>query len=73
MRTYTVTEYEKEDYDNFINSLNNEKAVALLERIDAGWIGGYSFTGEEDDFDRFTLHKALQYAMDKLENGVKNS
>lgn len=66
MRQYTVTEYDMEDYDDFMNSLNNEKAADILERIDDGWIGSHSFTGDESDFERYTLHMALQYAANKL-------
>ena len=32
MRTYTVIEYEKEDYQNFKDNLTDEKAIDILER-----------------------------------------
>ena len=66
MQTYTITTYDPEDYKNFRKTLNNEKAADILERIESGWIGGYSFTGTESDFDLFTLHAALDYAIDVL-------
>ena len=33
MRTYTVIEYEKEDYQNFKDNLTDEKAIDILERF----------------------------------------
>ena len=50
MRTYTVIEYEKEDYQNFKDNLTDEKAIDILERISRGWLPNYNFSGEESDF-----------------------
>ena len=66
MRQYTVPEYDIEDYDNFMNSLNDEKVADILDRISDSWIGKYSFTGDENDFEKYALHMALQYAANKL-------
>lgn len=66
MRTYTVTEYEKKDYDEVRNKMTNEEAVNLIKRIERGWIPDYGFNGTEDDFDSYKLHVALYKAMDAL-------
>lgn len=66
MRTYTVTEYEKKDYDEVKNKMTNEEAVNLIKRIERGWIPDYGFSGTEDDFDNYKLHMALHKAMDAL-------
>ena len=67
MRTYTVTEYEMEDYNNFRNNLTIEETINLLKYINRGYIGDYNFTGSEDDFDRYKLHAALYNAIEILE------
>lgn len=66
MRTYTVTEYEKKDYDEVRNKMTNDEAVNLIKRIERGWIPDYGFNGTEDDFDNYKLHVALYKAMDAL-------
>jgi hypothetical protein len=66
MRTYTVTEYDREDYDAVRENMTNDEAIRLLERIDRGWIPDYNFTGTEDDFENYKLHQALYKAMDAL-------
>lgn len=66
MRQYTVTEYDMEDYEMFLATLTDEAAAELLDRISDDWIGSYSFTGAEDDFERFTLHVALARGAEAL-------
>ena len=66
MRTYTVTEYDREDYDTVREDMTNDEAIRLLEHIDRGWIPDYNFTGTEDDFQNYKLHRALYKAMDAL-------
>lgn len=67
MRTYTVTEYDMEDYDNYRNNLTTQDVINTLKRINRGYIGDYNYSGTEDDFDRFTLHEALYKAIEILE------
>ena len=67
MKQYTVTEYELEDYEDFRDNLTDEKAIELLERISRGWLPDYNFTGTEDDFDNYCLHKAIDKAIEALE------
>lgn len=66
MKSYTVTEYEMEDYKEVRNNMTNNEAIKLLEIIERGWIPDYSFSGTEDDFDNYKLHVALYKAMDAL-------
>lgn len=67
-RTYTVTEYDREDYTELRENMTDEEAVALLERIERGWIPDYNCDGSEDDFDNYKLHVALYKAMEKLQS-----
>lgn len=66
MKTYTVTEYENEDYETFKENVTNEEVLNLLERIESGWLPNYSFDGTEEDFDNYKLHVALDKAMDAM-------
>ena len=66
MIQYTVTEYDMEDYEMFRATLTDEAAADLLDQISDGWIGSYSFTGAEGDFERFTLHMALARGAEAL-------
>ena len=67
MRTYSVVEYEMQDYEDFKNNLTNENAIALLERIARGYLPDYNYTGDEVDFDNYCLHMAINKAMEALE------
>ena len=67
MRTYTVTEYEKEDYENYRDNITTQDVINTLKRINRGYIGDYNYSGTEDDFDRFALHEALYKAIEILE------
>ena len=66
-RTYTVTEYDREDYTELSENMTDEEAVALLERIERGWIPDYNFDGSEGDFYNYKLHVALYKAIEKLQ------
>ena len=72
MRQYIVTEYEQEDYDDFKRNLTNEQAIQLLKRISRGYLPYYNFTGTEDDFDNYCLHKAIYKAIEALEERSDN-
>ena len=37
MRTYTVTEYEQEDFDAVKDTMTAEKAIEILESLPKGW------------------------------------
>lgn len=66
MKTYTVTEYDMEDYNKARDDMTDEEAVNLLKRIERGWIPDYNFDGTESDFDNYKLHMALYKAIDVL-------
>ena len=63
MRTYTVTEYDSQDYDDYENNVTLTEIINNLKYIKRGYIGDYNFTGEEDDFERFKLHASLYKAI----------
>lgn len=66
MKTYTVTEYEMEDYKNFREGMTNEEAVELLNRIERGWIPDYNFDGTESDYENYQLHQAIYKGIEAL-------
>ena len=66
MKTYTVTEYDQEDYDSARENMSNDEAVEILERIARGWIPAYDFDGTERDFENYKLHVALAKAIEML-------
>lgn len=72
MRQYTVIEYGQEDYEDFKRNLTNEQAIGLLERIQRGYLPDYNFNGTERDFDYYCLHKAIDKAIEALEERSDN-
>ena len=66
MRTYTVTEYEKEDYENLRENITNDEVLEMLEEIERGLIPDYNFDNTERDFENYKLHLALYKAMDAI-------
>lgn len=67
MRTYTVTEYEKEDYDTFENGLTRKEIINGLHTISCSWLPDYNYTGTEDDFEFFKNHAIIDKAIELLE------
>lgn len=67
MKTYMVIEYEMDDYDAARDNMSDSEAIDLLKRIDRGYIPDYNFTGEEDDFENFKLHVAIQRGISAIE------
>lgn len=63
MKKYTVTEYDMSDYEEVKERMTNQDVVLLLERIERGWIPDYNFSGDEQDFDNYKLHVALNKAI----------
>lgn len=66
MRTYTVTEYDREDYDAVRENMTNEEVVDLLYHIKRGYLSNYNCDGSEDDFFDFKLHIAIEKAIAAL-------
>ena len=52
MKTYTVNEYEQEDYSRAREEMTDHEAARILEKIDRVWLPGYDFTGEHAALDR---------------------
>lgn len=63
MRTYTVTEYNQQDYDDYENNVILIEIIDNLKYIKRGYIPDYNLTGEEDDFERFKLHVSIYKAI----------
>ena len=54
MRTYTVTEYDREDYDiqsKEVWEMSNDELAQEIRNIARGWLPDYNFTGAENDFE----------------------
>ena len=66
MRTYTVTEYEMSDYDEYEENITIEQIINSLEYAKRGYIGDYNYTGEEDDFELFKIHMAMSKAIELI-------
>jgi len=60
MRTYVVTEYEREDWDAAEN-MPDEEVLELLQQIDRGWLPDYNYrySKKEEDFSHYKLHVAM--------------
>lgn len=74
MRTYTVMEYEQEDFDLIKENMTAEKAASILERLPRGW---FSYTmpnwGKAKDYDveNYEICCAIWFAIDVLKGGAK--
>ena len=66
MRKYEVIEYDREDYDEYAKNITKEQVIESLERIECGWLPDYNYSCDERDFDMFTLHMALMYAIEAI-------
>ena len=73
MKTYTVIEYEMDDYDAARDNMSDSEAIDLLKRIDRGYIPDYNFTGKEDDFENFKLHVAIQQGVNAIDKQNKDN
>ena len=66
MKTYTVTKYDMQDYDDYENNITSEEIIKNLKHIKRGYVGDYNYTGDEDDFERFKMHVSLYKAIKML-------
>lgn len=66
MRTYTVTEYEMSDYDEYKENITIDNIIDSLEYVKRGYISDYNYTGEEDDFEVFKIHMAIRKVVELL-------
>ena len=62
MKKYTMGDY------NNAKTMNVEEVIDNLLYAKRGFIGNYSFTGDELDFERYKIHMAINNAVDLLRN-----
>lgn len=62
--TYTVREYDMEDYEAARDSMTLDDVVKYLAYVKRGYVPDYNFTGNEDDFERYLLHTAICKAIE---------
>ena len=70
MKTYTVVEYEQEDFDRVKSDMKIERAVELLESLPRGWFP-YSmpcWSGKvtSSDLENYEICCALDKAIERL-------
>ena len=68
MKSYTVTEYEPEDYEK-LEHMSIDDITECLWRIEHGYLSpSYSKKdGTEEDYDNTRLHQAMRQAINYLE------
>lgn len=70
MRTYTVIEYEQEDFDNVERNMTIEKSISILEGLPRGY---FPYTkpswgkATERDFDNYKICCAIDTAIEQLQ------
>ena len=65
MRTYTITEYEEEDYEHAKN-MGISDVIERLRFIQRGWLPDYDYNGTEDDYENFANQMAITRAIELL-------
>ena len=67
MRTYTITEYEEEDYERARN-MGISDVIERLRFIQRRWFPDYSYDydGTEDNYERFANQMAMSRAIELL-------
>ncbi len=70
MRTYSVTEVEKEDWDNLrLMSLDEALEITKSDTFIRGYLGSYSYGSKEEyDFYKAKIYKAIRVLSDYAEN-----
>lgn len=68
MTEYTIRIYDMADYDNARESMTQNDIVNYLAHIQRGWIPDYNFTRDEDDFENYKLHMAIDKAIEIIKN-----
>ena len=59
-----IRNYDMADYENVRNSMTPDDIVNYLEYIKRGYIPDYNFTGNEDDYEKYKLHMAINKAIE---------
>lgn len=73
-KTYTVTKYDSEDIEK-LKHMTNEEVVEVLKYIKRGWLPQTYIYGTPDEYETYTeeqyentrLHRAIQKAIDVLQ------
>lgn len=70
MITYTITEYEQEDFDNVERNMTAEEAISILESLPRGY---FPYTkpswgkATERDFENYKNCCAIDFAIEQLQ------
>ena len=64
--TYTVKEYEFEDYNTVKNSLSKKELCEILRYIKNTYVPDSHLTGTEEDFENHRLQMAMYKAIDYI-------
>ena len=62
MGKYTLSDY------NDSKEMSIEEIINNLLYIKRGYIGNYNFTGDDIDFERYTMHMTINNTVDLLRN-----
>ena len=70
MKTYSVTEVEKEDWDNLkLMSLDEALEITKSDTFLRGYLGSYSYGSKDEyDFKKEKIYKAIRVLCDYIEN-----
>lgn len=74
MITYTVTQYEQEDFDNVERNMTTEEAISILDNLPRGY---FPYTkpswgkADEVDFDNYKICCAIDMAIEVLSKKAK--
>ena len=60
MKNYTQSDYNDE------REMTIEEVIDNLLYLKRGYIGNYNFTGDEIDFERYTMHMTINNAVELI-------
>jgi uncharacterized damage-inducible protein DinB len=69
---HTVRKYDMVDYEDTRVCMTLDDIVNHLAYIERGYIGDYNFTGDEDDFERYKLHIAIEKAIEIIKSKAES-
>lgn len=72
MIEYTIRKYDMTDYENARDNMTLNDIVNHLAYIEKGYLADYNFTGDEDDFERYKLHIAINKAIEIIKNKAES-
>ena len=65
-----MKEYTQADYTD-MKEMSTEEVIDNLLYIKRGYIGKYTFTGDEIDFERYNMHMTINNTVDLLRNIIR--